>query len=85
MWRRQRGRRWAAAGLKDEDEEEEGGERDAARHREVVVALVHVRAGDAREQRVHQREEEGDDQLLDGARHDEHGEADEEELLPRLP
>ena len=74
----------AAAGLEDEDEEEEAGERDAARQGEVVIALVHVRGGDAGEESVHKREEEGDHQLHDGARQDEHGKAHQEQLLPHL-
>eukprot|EP00964_Phaeocystis_antarctica_P031903 scaffold18046_cov63-Phaeocystis_antarctica.AAC.3 len=55
------------AHLEDDREEEDGGEREAARQGEVVVRGALEGHGHAGEQHVHEGEEEGGDQLVDGA------------------
>ena len=70
--------------LDDDGNEEHAHQREAERLGDGVVDIRNKGGGHGGRQHAQEGEEEGDQQLQDGAWHDEHAEADEEELLPRL-
>eukprot|EP00964_Phaeocystis_antarctica_P029884 scaffold16850_cov58-Phaeocystis_antarctica.AAC.8 len=70
--------------LDDDREEENGRQGEAKRLADGIVNIRDEGRGDSGEEHAEQREEEGDEQLQEGTGVDEHAEAHEEKLFPRL-